>query len=132
MDNKKKRKLLILKETGIILMIIILAVVGGYFAFKDYIPYNLAVPEAAQYAQLVKSNYKVVGDVQDAQNPTETISTSPTELEIYQTEIRYVPGTVNPFEGGTGDNDLPSEVVSSPSSSESYINDYTFEDISGD
>ncbi len=133
MENKKRKTLLILKEIGIILVIIILVVVGGYFAFKDYIPYNLSVPEAAQYAQLVRSNYKVVGDIQDAQDATETFSTSPTELEIYQTEIRYVPGTVNPFKNNAGENDLPSETVTSSSNSESYIGDYTYyENVSGD
>lgn len=133
MENQKRKTLLILKEIGIILVIIILVVAGGYFAFKDYIPYNLSVPEAAQYAQLVRSNYKVVGDIQDAQDATETFSTSPTELEIYQTEVRYVPGTVNPFENNAGENDLPSETVTSSSNSESYIGEYTYyENVSGD
>lgn len=121
--DKKKKILLTIKEVAIILTIIVVVVFGGLFAFKNYIPYNMEIPDAEKYVQLVKSNYQVVGDIQDAQDATETFSTSSSELEIYQTEVRYVPGTVNPFKNGGGENDLPSELVSSSNYTQSQIID---------
>lgn len=121
--DKKKKILLTIKEVAIILTIIVVVVFGGLFAFKNYIPYNIEIPDAEKYVQLVKSNYQVVGDIQDAQDATETFSTSSSELEIYQTEVRYVPGTVNPFKNGGGENDLPSELVSSSNYTQSQIID---------
>ncbi len=108
---KNKKALLILKEVAIILLVIVVVGGAGFFIFKDYVPYKMEVPPAEKYVNLTRENYKVVGSIQDAQDATETFSTSPSELEIYQTEIRYIPGTVNPFKGENGDNDLPSETV---------------------
>lgn len=110
-SEKAKKVLAILKEIAIVIVVIVVVSFGGLFLFKNYMPYNLEVPKAGQYVKLERENYKVVGDIQDAQDATETFSTSSSELEIYQTEIRYVPGTINPFSSNDGENDLPSEVV---------------------
>ena len=130
--DKKKKILLTIKEVAIILMVIVVVAFGGLFVFKNYIPYNIEIPNAEKYVQLVKSNYQVVGDIQDAQDATETFSTSSSELEIYQTEVRYVPGTVNPFKNGGGENDLPNELVNSSNYTQSQTSDVGGQGVSGE
>ena len=103
---------LIAREIGISLLIIALVVTGGFFLFKESYPSGLEVPEAKQYVKLKREDYKVVGDIQNAQNPTEIFATTSPELDLYQTEIRYVTGSVNPFVSEGSQTDLPTEVVS--------------------
>lgn len=104
---------LVVKET-LISIALILAVLGvGYFVFQGKYPLDVQVEEATQYVKLAREDYKVVGDIQDAQGRTESHEVKSSELDLYQTEIRYVPGSVNPFVADNSNNDLPTETVSS-------------------
>ena len=106
-----RKYLPILQEIGICLVIAFVAVGVNVFLFKDLFFEELAVPAANEYASIDQSKYKVVGDIQDAQNATQTYEASPSQIEDFLTESRYTPGTINPFVSNSSENDLPSEVV---------------------
>lgn len=107
-----KNFLSVLKEVGIVLLIIVIVVGGVLFVFKDKVPLDVDVPLVAKYETIDKSKYPVVGDIQDAQNETEIYEASMNELDQSQTEVRYVPGSINPFVGDTSTTDLPFDVIS--------------------
>lgn len=108
---------LIAREIGYTILIIAFVVGGGFFFFKDKHPQKIEIPVAKQYVKLDQSKYQVVGDIQNAQNATQTFETTTSELDIYQTEVRYVQGSTNPFVANNSQTDLPSEVVSSSNTS---------------
>ncbi len=101
----------IIQEVLICTVIVALAVGVNAFLFVKQYPSGVEVPEAAKYSAIKKDNYKVIGDIQNAQNPTEIYDASISQLETYQTEWRYQPGTTNPFEASQPVNDLPSDYI---------------------
>lgn len=109
-----KSLLTIMKEIGISVIIIIIVSAAAIFAFRDKLPLKLDIPKAQEYDSIDYDNYKVVGDIQDAIKITIPYEATPSELEMYQTELRYIPGSVNPFVAEEVDTNLPSETVSVP------------------
>ena len=108
-----RKYLPILQEVGICLVIAIVAVLVNFVLFKGVFFSELDVPAANEYASIDQSKYKVVGDIQDAQNATQTYEVSSSKIEDFLTESRYTPGTINPFVSNSSENDLPSEIVGS-------------------
>lgn len=106
-------------EVGVSLVMIAVAVGINWFLFKDDVAMDIEVPEHKAYASVTtgtnNKSYDIVGaDKITAKNETETYEANSSELELYQTEIRYVPGTANPFESNSSESNLPNETVSSP------------------
>lgn len=101
----------VMKEVGICLLFVVLAVGINVFLFKDVYISEVEIPAANEYASIDQSKYKVVGDIQDAQNATQTYEASSSQIEDYLTEYRYTPGTINPFVSSSSESDLPSEIV---------------------
>lgn len=110
-----KKYLPILQEIAICLLFAVVAVGVNVFLFKDLFFVELNVPAANEYASIERDKYKVVGDIQDAQNATQTYEASSSQIEDYLTESRYNQGTINPFVSSSSENDLPSETVSGAS-----------------
>lgn len=107
----KNKVLLVLREILIYFIIIALVIGAAFLLLRQYYPDKVTIPSAAKYSSLEKDKYRVVGDIQNAKNATITHETSTNTIETSQTELRYIPGSVNPFVAqGTG-NDLPSEIV---------------------
>lgn len=114
----KTKILLALRELLIYLIIAGLIILAAYFLLRNYYP-HVEVPEASRYSVLNRDGYKVVGDIQNEQNPTEIYATKTQELETDQTELRYIPGSVNPFVAQQGGSDLPTGYVGQSSDTES-------------
>ena len=108
-----RKYLPVLQEVGICLLFVLVAVLVNAFLFKDLFFKELSVPGANEYASIDQNKYKVVGDIQDAQNATQTYEASSSQIEDFLTESRYTPGTINPFVSSSSENDLPSETVGS-------------------
>ena len=106
-----RKYLPIIQEVGICLLIAAVAVGGVLVLFNTVNFKELDVPAANEYASIDQNKYKVVGDIQDAQNATQTYEASSSQIEDFLTESRYTPGTINPFVSNSSENDLPSEVV---------------------
>lgn len=112
MSKGKANVSLIVKETLVCIVLAVFAVGLNFLLFGKMFMEEVNVASAGTYSQIEKTNYVVVnGNIQDAQNPTETYEASPTELETYQSEYRYEVGTINPFISEDSVNDLPSELV---------------------
>lgn len=101
----------IAKEVGICLLLLIVALGVDAFLFKDVYFKTMDVPAANEYSTINRDLYKVVGDIQDAQNATQTYEVSSSQIENDLTEYRYTPGTVNPFVSSSSVNDLPTETI---------------------
>ena len=114
----KTKILLTLREILIYLIIVGLMILGAYLLLKSYYPTE-KIPQASKYTVLDRDNYKVIGDIQNEQNPTVIYDTKTPRIETDQTELRYIPGSVNPFVAERGGSDLPSDTVSKSSSSSS-------------
>ena len=114
----KTKILLTLREILIYLIIVGLLILGAYLLLKNYYPLE-KIPKASKYTVLDRDNYRVVGDIQNEQNPTVIHDTKNPRIETDQTELRYIPGSVNPFVAERGGSDLPSDTVSKSSSSSS-------------
>ena len=67
-----RKYLPVLQEVGICLLFVLVAVLVNAFLFKDLFFKELSVPGANEYASIDQNKYKVVGDIQDAQNATST------------------------------------------------------------
>ena len=112
----KTKILLTLREILIYLIIVGLLILGAYLLLRNYYPLE-KIPQASKYTVLDRDNYKVIGDIQNEQNPTVIHDTKTPRIETDQTELRYIPGSVNPFVAERGGSDLPSDTVSKSSSS---------------
>ena len=110
----KENILFVLKEVMLCIGIAIIAVGLNIFLFKNYFMNNVTVDSAKTelYAAIDKSKYVLINaDIQEEQNPTQKYETVNEELDNYQTEYRYVPGTINPFMSSENSSDLPSETI---------------------
>lgn len=58
----------------------------------------------------------MLAGVEYEENKKEIYSTSPVDMEMYQQEIRYVPGKSNPLQSQSGESNLPTELVSAATS----------------
>ncbi len=106
-----RKFLLVFKEVGICILFVIFALGINVFAFKDIYFSKLDIPRANSYDEINRNLYKVVGDIQNAQNETQTYSASQSQIEDYITDYRYTSGTANPFVSESSGNDLPTETV---------------------
>lgn len=114
-NSLKRTILLVLREVLIDLIIVGLIFLTAFLLLKTYYPdypSTLRIPEAAKYSKIEQERYKVVGDIQNEKHRTVKHETSTPIIETSQTELRYVPGSVNPFVANGGGSDLPSETVS--------------------
>ncbi len=110
----KDNTLFIVKEVAICLGLAVIAVGANIFFLRNYAPLDVKVEKAKTdiYASIDQKKYVVINaDIQEEQNPTQKYETENSELDIYQTEYRYIPGTINPFVSSGTENDLPTEVV---------------------
>ena len=110
----KENTLFILKEVGICLGLVIIAVGLNVFLFQKYLPTDVVVESAKTnlYSSIDQKRYVLINaDIQEEQNPTQKYETANKQLDDYQTEYRYVPGTINPFVSTDLVNDLPTEIV---------------------
>ena len=104
----------IVKEVAICLGLAIIAVGANVVFLKKFAPMDVEVEKAKTnvYASIDQEKYVVINaDIQEEQNPTQKYETANSQLDTYQTEYRYVPGTINPFVSNGSVNDLPTEVV---------------------
>ena len=110
----KDNTLFILKEVAICLGLAVIAVGLNIFLLRDYTAVDVTVEKAQTdlYASIDQSKYVVINaDIQEEQNPTQKYETANSQLDTYQTEYRYIPGTINPFVSNGSVNDLPTEIV---------------------
>ena len=110
----KDNTLFIMKEVAICLGLAVIAVGANIFFLKNYAPIDVTVEKAKTnlYASIDQSKYVVINaDIQEEQNPTQKYETADKQLDNYQTEYRYIPGTINPFVSTDSVNDLPTEIV---------------------
>ena len=110
----KDNTMFIVKEVAICLGLAIIAVGFNIVWLKKYAPIDVNVEKAKTevYASIDQKKYVVINaDIQEEQNPTQRYETANSELDTYQTEYRYIPGTINPFVSTGSVNDLPTEVV---------------------
>lgn len=114
----KTKVLLVLREVLIDIIIIVLVLATAFFLLKDYYPFNVKVAEAARYTAVNINNYKVIGDIENEQEPTKNFhEATSAQIDLSQTELRYVPGSVNPFVAEQGESDLPTDTIDRSSSS---------------
>ena len=118
----KTKILLTLREILIYLIIVGLLILGAYLLLRNYYP-SEKIPQASKYTVLDRDSYKVIGDIQNEQNPTVVHDTKTPRIETDRTELRYIPGSVNPFVAEQGGSDLPSDTVNKSSSSSSSSSD---------
>ena len=110
----KDNTMFIVKEVAICLGLAIIAVGANVVFLKKFAPMDVEVEKAKTnvYASIDQEKYVVINaDIQEEQNPTQKYETANSQLDTYQTEYRYVPGTINPFVSNGSVNDLPTEVV---------------------
>ncbi|MBQ9279681.1 MAG: hypothetical protein IJ215_01350 [Clostridia bacterium] len=112
----KTKILLALRELLIYLIITGLLILIAFLLLRNYYPQE-TIPEASKYSVLERDNYKVIGDIQNEQNPTVVYDTKSPRIETDQTELRYIPGSVNPFVAQQGGSDLPTDIVGTSSNS---------------
>ena len=105
----------IMKELGIALLFVLVILGVLAVAFHNRVPYGKEVPESINYVNIEKSNFDVRGDVEDKANATLTYQTSAKQLESYLTEKIVSPGRFAPFDATNSVSDVPSEVVTSDS-----------------
>lgn len=120
-----KEKLKVFGIEFLCLLAVVLVTAGvAWLLFSDKYPFELEAPEAKTYSKLDRTKYQVsASGIEDEENPKEIFTTSSTELESNQTEIRYVPGKVNPFDAQNGNSNLPTEVVSTSTTAPSGSGD---------
>ena len=110
----KDNTMFILKEVAICLGLAVIAVGLNIFLLKDHTAVDVTVGKAQTdiYTHIDQNKYVVINaDIQEEQNPTQKYETANSQLDAFQTEYRYIPGTVNPFVSNGSINDLPTEVV---------------------
>ena len=110
----KDNTMFIVKEVAICLVLAVLAVGANVVFLKKYAPTDVNVEKAKTelYASIDQKKYVVINaDIQEEQNPTQKYETANSQLDTYQTEYRYIPGTINPFVSTGSVNDLPTEIV---------------------
>ena len=110
----KDNTMFIVKEVAICLGLAIIAVGANVVFLKKFAPMDVEVEKAKTnvYASIDQEKYVVINaDIQEEQNPTQKYETANSQLDTYQTEYRYVPGTINPFVSTGSVNDLPTEIV---------------------
>lgn len=110
----KENTLFVLKEVGICIGLVIIAIGLNVFLFQKYLTSDVVVESAKTdlYSAIDQKRYVLINaDIQEEQNPTQKYETENKQLDDYQTEYRYVPGTINPFVSTDSVNDLPTEIV---------------------
>ncbi len=110
----KENTLFVLKEVGICIGLVIIAIGLNVFLFQKYLTTDVVVESAKTdlYSAIDQKRYVLINaDIQEEQNPTQKYETENKQLDDYQTEYRYVPGTINPFVSTDSVNDLPTEIV---------------------
>ncbi len=104
----------IFKELFIAVLMIALILGIGYLLFKSQIPFlSSDVPNPVKYASINKSEYSIVGDLENETDPTKSYETTNSNLRELETERRVHTGAPNPFVmyDGTTEGDLPTEKV---------------------
>ena len=110
----EENTLFVLKEVGICIGLVIIAIGLNVFLFQKYLTTDVVVESAKTdlYSAIDQKRYVLINaDIQEEQNPTQKYETENKQLDDYQTEYRYVPGTINPFVSTDSVNDLPTEIV---------------------
>jgi hypothetical protein len=101
----------LLKEIGISLLLLVVLSAVIILAFYDKIPFRKEIPEPITYKNIDLSQYGVRGDVENETAATKRYESNNSEFELFETELRYLPGKINPFSEITATTDLPTEVV---------------------
>lgn len=110
----KENTLLVIKEVVFCILLVIVAVGLNIMLLYKYMVVGEKIETAKTdlYSSIDQKRYVVINaDIQEEQNPTQKYETADKQLDNYQTEYRYIPGTINPFVSNDSVNDLPTEIV---------------------
>lgn len=103
---------IVIKEIIFSILLIGVALGLNYYLFMNLNLDDEKIVSSAEYTKIEQDRFRVInGNIQDVQNPTLTYATTSNELEDYQSDYRYIPGTINPFITSDSTNDLPTELV---------------------